>query len=128
MRSRIDLSRALEARRRELGMTHDALARRSGVSVATVKRILAGTIGPASFEHVVQIAEALGQTVSLRQSVDAQVMERQQARAKAKALIDQVQGTSSLEAQGVDRRARQRMIDRTVRELLAGSPRKLWAA
>ena len=53
---------ALDRRRRELGLTFAALSSRSGVSEPTVKRILGGRLGEASFTHVVAIARALGQS------------------------------------------------------------------
>jgi len=41
--------------------------------------------------------------------------------------VKMVQGTSALESQGVDEQHLQRMIQRTVRDLLNGPRRKLWA-
>ncbi len=38
-----------------------------------------------------------------------------------------VQGTSALESQAVDAATYQRLIEKSVHELLAGSPRRLWS-
>jgi len=117
---------ALDRRRRELGLTFAALSSRSGVSEPTVKRILGGRLGEASFTHVVAIARALGSPISADpQDVDEMV--REQARRKAEGIARLVQGTSALEAQAVDDAEYRRLVDRSYHELLAGSRRRLWA-
>jgi len=117
---------ALDRRRRELGLTFAALSSRSGVSEPTVKRILGGRLGEASFTHVVAIARALGSPISADlQDVDEMV--REQARRKAEGIARLVQGTSALEAQAVDDAEYCRLVDRSYHELLAGSRRRLWA-
>ena len=117
---------ALDRRRRELGLTFAALSSRSGVSEPTVKRILGGRLGEASFTHVVAIARALGSPISADpQDVDEMV--REQARRKAEGIARLVQGTSALEAQAVDDAEYRRLVDRSFHELLAGSRRRLWA-
>ena len=117
---------ALDRRRRELGLTFAALSSRSGVSEPTVKRILGGRLGEASFTHVVAIARALGSPIAADpQDVDETV--REQARRKAEGIARLVQGTSALEAQAVDDAEYRRLVDRSYHELLAGSRRRLWA-
>jgi transcriptional regulator with XRE-family HTH domain len=117
---------ALDRRRRELGLTFAALSSRSGVSEPTVKRILGGRLGEASFTHVVAIARALGSPIAADpQDVDEMV--REQARRKAEGIARLVQGTSALEAQAVDEAEYRRLVDRSYHELLAGSRRRLWA-
>ena len=49
----------LDKRRRALGLSHELLARKSGVSRPTVQRILTGRQPAASFENVAAIAEAV---------------------------------------------------------------------
>lgn len=119
------LSRLAE-RREAAGMTYSALAARSGVSEPTVKRILGGHLGEASFANVAAVAAALGAPFELA-AIDVEEFRRQQARTKAEAIARLVQGTSALEAQAVDRAAYERLVERTFHELLAGSGRRLWA-
>lgn len=107
-------------------MTFAALAARSGVSEPTVKRILGGHPGEASFANVAAVAAALGAPLELA-AIDVEEFRRRQARAKAEAIARLVQGTSALEAQAVDRAAYERLVERTYHELLAGSGRRLWA-
>ncbi|MBX3387553.1 MAG: helix-turn-helix transcriptional regulator [Phycisphaeraceae bacterium] len=116
----------LTRRRAELGITLAALARRSGVSEPTVKRIFAGRIGEASFANVAAVADALGLTLAL-DAADADHMRRTQARKQAEHVARLVQGTSALESQAVDARTYEQLVERTYHELLAGPKRRLWA-
>ena len=106
------------------GMTYPVLANRSGVPIATLKRIFANNSTKASLVHVLAIAEALGMSMGLNETIDIRMA---QARKKARRVVGMVQGTSALESQGLDEEQIKRMIERTVHELLAGSNRKLWA-
>jgi hypothetical protein len=91
-----------------------------------VQRILAGHEKDPGFATVARLAEALG--ISLRfETEDAEAFRRQQAELKAENVISLVQGTSALEAQALGSQTMQQLRERTIHELLAGSPRKLWA-
>lgn len=108
-------------------MTFPALAERSGVSEPTAKRILAGGVAEASFEKVAAIAEALGMPLT-SEPIDADDFREQVAREKARRVARLVQGTSALESQAVDDVQYERLVERSVRELLTGSRRRLWAS
>lgn len=102
-----------------------ALARRSGVSLPTVRRILGDGLHAASFANVAAVAEALGAPLTLAaRDVDEERM--RQAQAKAEQVARLVQGTSALENQAVDQSTYRRLVERSVHELLAGSNRRLW--
>lgn len=117
----------LEQRRRELGMSRPALSRRSGVSLATVNRLLGAGLEQASFRNVVAVANALG--MSLRwAAVPAFSFKQNHARKKAKQLAAMVQGTSALEGQAVDSNVRDEIEKEIECRLLAGPKRKLWAS
>ena len=122
----IPIFQLLDQRRRELEMTYAILAKRSCVSVPTVCRILSGSDPGASFANVQAVAEAQGMGVSLTSESNPEEFRFQQAQRKARRLVGIVQGTAGLEGQAVDADAVERMRNRTVHELLAGSPRKLW--
>lgn len=122
-----NLSDRLDQRRERLGMTFPALAERSGVSEPTVKRILSGRVGGASFENVAAVAEALGMPLTT-EPIDIEAFRERAAREKAERVARLVQGTSALEAQGVDAGEYRKLIERSVRDLLAGSRRRLWAS
>ena len=113
-------------RRRALGMTIPQLAKRSGVSTATVGRVLRGEPSVA-FGHVLAVAEALGIHLSLRPVEPVDALRRRAVRSKARRAVSLVQATSSLEAQGLSQKEFDAMVDRASRELLAGSGRQIWA-
>jgi transcriptional regulator with XRE-family HTH domain len=121
-----NLIERLDRRRRLLRMSHGALARLSGVSEPTVKRILRGRGGAGTFLNVAAIVNALGASLTLEEA-DAEELRSAQARQVAERVMRMVQGTNALESQAIDEEAYERLMDQTVHELLAGSGRKLWA-
>ncbi len=126
MDTAITIVEELAARRRALGMSFPQLAERSGVSEPTVKRILGGHAGSASYAGVAAIAEAMG--MPLRSDpINPDEFRERAALEKAERLARLVQGTSALEAQGVPPAEFRRLVARSVHELLAGPPRRLWS-
>ena len=118
---------SLDRRRRELGMTYATIAARSGVSLPTVQRILSGDHPNATFANVDAIARVLEMTIASQAQMPADELRERQAAKRARELVGLVQATSALEGQALDGDAVERMVRQTVHELLAGSPRKLWA-
>ena len=117
---------ALEARRQNLGMTKKMVARRSGVSLPTVQRLLSGQEQNPSFPNVQAIAMALGIEVKFIETQDAHEFKKRQATEKAQRIVRMVQATMALEAQGTDSKNIAQMIDRTACELLSSEGRRLW--
>ena len=117
----------LNDRRKRLGMSCANVAERSGVSLPTVQRIMAGRCDGVAFANVFKVAEAVGVSVELSITTDAETTREQEARRKAERLVRMAQATSALEAQGVDAETLRRTVDRITQQLLA-SNRKLWAA
>ncbi len=115
----------LDRKRRALGMSYAALSKKSGVSLPTTKRILAGN-GRPSFQHVIALAQTLG--YAIKEIVPAEQLKQQQARLQARRLAGMVQATSALEAQGVDADTRAALENDAVHQLLTGSRRRLWGA
>lgn len=122
----VHIFRELEKRRRELRMPLALLAKRSGVSLPTVNRILSGRHKGASFQNVLAIAAALDiEITAVRHGTSSEIRERQ-ATSKARHLVRLVQGTSALEGQGLDQAELDEMIGQTSKELIL-TKRKLWA-
>lgn len=119
------LLRELDARRNDLGMTYAALAKRTGLGTRTVQRVLAGGEGAANFRSVLAIAHALGARLSL-EGEDINAVRLRQAQQKAAKLVSLLQGTSALEAQGLDEKEKAVAEQRTVRDLLASRRSVLW--
>jgi transcriptional regulator with XRE-family HTH domain len=117
----------MRKRRKELGIPYVDLAARSGVSVATVKRIFSGQLGRATLAHVDAVAEAMGLSLSVREVCPAEEFKERAAREKAARLVRMVQGTSTLEAQAVSKKHAKRLARESVHRLMAGSPRRVWA-
>lgn len=117
---------SLNERRRELRMTIPQLARRSGISTATVARVLRGE-PTVAMGHVCAVADALGMQVGLRPRVSVDSLLSQAAHRKAKRAAELVQATSALEGQGLSRHQFDAMVARTARELQAAGGKTLWA-
>ena len=123
-----EIMKPLEKRRQQLRMSRQALADRSGVSIATVNRVLAGRIENASFRNVDAIARALGMSLQWKPKASPFEFKREQARAKAKRLAALVQGTSALEGQAVSTKTKSEIEEEIACRLIAGPGRKLWSA
>src|SRR5260370_39287117 len=121
------LLQGLDLRRKKLGMSHAVLAKRAGLSMRTVVRVLSGSDPHAGFANVVAIAEVLGMEVKFKSKANVEELRERQARQKAQRLVGMVQGTMGLEGQAVDRGALAEMVEQTIHELLAGSKRRLWS-
>ena len=118
----------LNARRKELRMSFPALAARSGVSEATVKRILSGRSSKIGLDTVEASAEALGMRFDLNAPTEPDTFRQAVAAKKAAWIMRQVQGTSALEAQALPPAEYEAMLKRTEEELLKGPSRRLWSA
>jgi transcriptional regulator with XRE-family HTH domain len=123
-----DMVGFLNRRRRELGLSYQAIAEQSGLSLPTVRRILADGQPSATLSSVLAIARVLGARLTVSAEVDADEFLERQAREKAERLVGMVHASSALEGQGLDAETRAQMVRQTVHELLAGSRRKLWAS
>lgn len=117
----------LDDRRQELGMTLEALSKRSEVPVSTLKAIFRKGVEHATFGNVAAIAEALRVDIEFADEVDSYQLLHQQAIKKARELVGMVQGTSGLESQAVEQSQIDLMIQQLIHQLMAGSRRKLWA-
>ncbi|HIK92311.1 MAG TPA: XRE family transcriptional regulator [Planctomycetes bacterium] len=115
------LQKTIENRRNDLGMTKKDLARRAGLSRATLNRLYHDDFTT----QLNEIAEALGLEIVLRSKESPQRFRLQAAEKKASRLASMVQATSGLEAQAVApsvvEETRNAMCSR-----LMGSSRLLW--
>jgi transcriptional regulator with XRE-family HTH domain len=121
------MSMRLKARRERLGISCSVLAKRVGISLRSVQRILSGEETNPGFSTVAALAHELGVGVRFDDELDIRAIRRRQAERKAERIVAIVQGSSALEAQGVSRETLRELREKTINELLAGSNRKLWA-
>jgi transcriptional regulator with XRE-family HTH domain len=119
--------RALNARRRKLGITYSMLAQRTGIHQVTVQRILSGRHAQAGFSHVAAIAAALGAPIIFDKDAGIEELRERQAWQKAKRLVGMIQATSALEGQGLTAESQRQMTRRIAHQLLAGSRANLWS-
>lgn len=117
----------INIQKKELGISNAIIAEQSGVSVATVARILSGNHPSAHFDHVYAIASVLGVSLVAQSAIDPEIMKREQAEKKAKQIMKLVRGNSALEATETSQETYQRMLNKTINELMAGPKRALWA-
>ena len=126
MSNPLSLATALNQRRRDLGLSCAIVATRAGLGLRTVQRVLSGKEADAGLRTLCLIADVLGASVTLAME-DLNDVRRRQAERKSEKLISIVQGTSALETQTLDHENAVALKERLVRDLLAGSARKLWA-
>jgi transcriptional regulator with XRE-family HTH domain len=117
----------MERRRKALGISRPCLARRSGVSLPTVNRMLSGGCEHSTYANLRAVALALGMDVEVRSTVSEQEFAEHEAQSKAEVIARLVQGTSALESQAVDADTYGQIVRQTVHELMAGSRRRLWS-
>ena len=108
-------------------MSRTALARRSGVSLPSVNRMLNDGIDRTAVSNVRAVAAALGMEMTIVPTCSSLEWQEKEARAKAKKIVKLVQGTSALENQAVDEPTLHDMTKKTVFELMSGSKRRLWS-
>ena len=72
------------------------------------------------------VCVGIGEGAGITETIRADDFRRQRAEEKAKQLAGMVQATMGLEAQAVDRKTLDSLIEENVHKLLAGSGRRLW--
>jgi transcriptional regulator with XRE-family HTH domain len=118
--------RKLDVRRRRLGMSRAVLARRAKISIPTVNRILTGKENSPSMQTLEALTAALGMSVQIVETVDAETLREQQAQDRAARMVGMVQGTMGLESQAIGPQEVEVLTRRNAHRLLAGSNRRLW--
>jgi len=108
-------------------MSQAELARRSDLSIQTVRRILTQGIESVAVGKVRAVARALGMQLQYEAMSTVREMQEREARKKAQGIVRMLQGTSGLESQALDEETYNDLIEQTVHELMAGPKRKLWA-
>ena len=120
--------RQIQRRLSELKMSKETLARRSDVSVSTLRRIFADP-DRVSLGQLRALAHAVGLQVNedaLLEGPSAHEYKRRVADQKARRLAEKLQGTSALEAQGLTREQLDEIREQNFFELMSGSPRRVW--
>jgi transcriptional regulator with XRE-family HTH domain len=124
---RLDLINQIIARKKQLNITVENLAKLSGVSIRTINRLLKNEdVKLSTIEHVTNF---LGLDFSGNEQVPLDELKKQRAHQKALLLASIVQGTSALEMQGLEEDNLNAIIASYEKEFLSGSYQDtLWVA
>ena len=124
---RLDLINQIIARKEQLNITVDNLARLSGVGVRTINRLLKNEdVKLSTVEHVTNF---LGLDFAGNEQVSLCTLKKHRAHEKALFLASIVQGTSALEMQGLENDSLNKIIASYEKEFLSGSYQDtLWVA
>ncbi len=122
----MSISTLLQSRVNELEISISDLARRSGVSRATVIRILGGKDQHYSVSNLQAILSVLGISMDLV-ATPAEQFKEAIATQKAQRLIALTQGNVALESQAVSTASAQEHLSATKARIVSSS-RKLWAS
>jgi len=122
-----ELVKRIEARRKELNITIVNLSKLSGLGVRTVNRFLAGE--DVKLSTVERLTNLLGLDFAGNEVVSVAQLQRRQAKEKALLMVALVQGTSSLEMQGLEKSTVSTMLKKMEQAFLTGDYKKrLWVA
>jgi len=124
---RLELINQIIARKEQLGITVENLAKLSGVGVRTINRLLKNEdVKLSTVEHVTNF---LGLDFAGNEQLSLSALKKQRAHEKALFLASIVQGTSTLEMQGLEDESLSKIISMYEKEFLSGSYRDtLWVA
>ncbi len=123
----LELIVKIEARRKKLNITIVNLSKLSGLGTRTVNRFLAGE--DVKLSTVEQITNLLGLDFAGNEMLTLKELQKKRAKEKALFMVSLVQGTSSLEMQGLEKNSIDTMLKNMEKEFLTGNYRnRLWVA
>ena len=124
---RLDLIQQIIARKEQLNITIENLAKLSGVGVRTINRLLKNE--DIKLSTVEQVTNFLGLDFAGNEQVPLNTLKKRRAHEKALFLASVVQGTSALEMQGLEDDSLNSIIALYEKEFLSGSYQDtLWVA
>ena len=124
---RLDLIKQIIARKEQLNITIDNLAKLSGLGVRTINRVLANE--DVKLSTIESITNFLGLDFAGNEIVPLDELKKQRAKEKAIFMTSLVQSTSALEMQGLDNDNINNIISMYEKEFLNGEYQNtLWVA
>lgn len=124
---RLDLINQIIARKEQLGITVENLAKLSGVGVRTINRLLKNE--DVKFSTIEHVTNFLGLDFAGNEQISLTALKKQRAHEKALFLASIVQDTSVLEMQGLEEDSLNAIIASYEKEFLNGSYQDtLWVA
>jgi len=124
---RLDLIKQIIARKEQLNITINNLAKLSGLGVRTVNRVLANE--DVKLSTIESITNFLGLDFAGNEIIPLNTLQQQRAKEKATFMASLVQSTSALEMQGLDNDNINNIISMYEKEFLDGEYKNtLWVA
>ena len=124
---RLELIEKIIARKKELNITIENLAKLSGVGVRTINRLLKNE--DVKLSTIESVTNLLGLDFAGNEVVSFEELKKQRAREKALFLASIVQGTSALEMQGLEEDSLKNIIANYEEAFLEGEYKNtLWVA
>ncbi len=124
---RLELIEQIIARKEQLGITVENLAKLSGVGVRTINRLLKNE--DVKLSTIEAVTNLLGLDFAGNEQIPLQELQKQRAKEKALYLASIVQGTSALEMQGLEDTSLKKIISMYENEFLHGDYKNtLWVA
>ena len=124
---RLELIQQIIARKQQIGITVENLAKLSGIGVRTVNRLLKNE--DVKLSTIEAVTNLLGLDFAGNEQIPLKELEKQRAKEKALYLASIVQGTSTLEMQGLEDDVITKIISMYENEFLYGDYKDtLWVA
>ncbi len=124
---RLELIEQIIARKEQLGITVENLAKLSGVGVRTINRLLKNE--DVKLSTIEAVTNLLGLDFAGNEQISLKELQKQRAKEKALYLASIVQGTSALEMQGLEDSSLKKIISMYENEFLHGDYKNtLWVA
>jgi len=124
---RLDLINHIIARKKQLNITVDNLAKLSGVGVRTINRLLKNE--DVKLSTIESVTNFLGLDFAGNEQVSLSALKKHRAHEKAVFLASIVQGTSALEMQGLEDDSLSKIVASYEKEFLTGNYQDtLWVA
>ena len=124
---RLDLIQKIIARKEQLGITIENLAKLSGIGIRTLNRVLANE--DVKLSTIEKITSFLGLDFAGNEMVPIEELIKRRAKEKAIFMASLVQDTSALEMQGLDSESVNSLISMYEKAFLEGEYKKtLWVA
>lgn len=122
--TRLDLLQKVKKRKKQMGITIDAIAKMTNIGNRTVVRFLKGE--DVKISTVEKITQLLGLDFAGNEVVSIDKLKQQRAKQKALYVVSLVQDTSSLEQQGLNSEQINLLITQAKTNFLNENKTNLW--
>lgn len=122
--TRLDLLQKVKKRKKQMGITIDAIAKMANIGNRTVVRFLKGE--DVKMSTVESVTNLLGLDFAGNETLSIDELKQKRAKEKALYMVSLVQDTSSLEKQGLDSKQLNLLIEQAKDSFLHQHQKSLW--